>query len=373
MLYRGYYMQSKRLSLFETKLPGDSSLSPSIAKFLGLEGTVKLLSVSKITNTFFKKSVTKVAAQKLALHAVRGEYDQVCAMIKISPSLLLENPGKIIDLSGRTIDSETVYRVILGTEDVQMIVAAKQELVNLASDKIADEQYHAQFPDGWLEEEKKEWSPLFDQLNVLDGAICSATNDDIKFDQYNKLEFLSGKIEKELAKFHALLDATKNRPIKTGRHFNSSFFKAVCDHCDRLNNNWEDPKRKLYWQKVFGMGGGVERLLPACDAQAASDGFYMTSMDLEKGKEQNRSLTVELDPYAFCDYALWDCCRLSSFYALSGVDIGVYAGDPESRLLGLSSYSFKGVLSVEDFMQIKKKLLTETYPKSSSANSLDGF
>jgi len=36
-------------------------------------------------------------------------------MIAKAPQLLLENLGKIIDYSGRTIDSKSVYRVILGT------------------------------------------------------------------------------------------------------------------------------------------------------------------------------------------------------------------------------------------------------------------
>jgi len=313
-------MQLPPLSELKEEL-SDSSVINILADYLEGIDTANLVESLTTTNGMFKKSAIKMAAEKLALHAVRGEYAQVCAIIEKSPQLLLENPGKIIDYSGRTIDSETVYRDILGTEDVEMIAAAKQALVEYAGEDVADQQYNAQFPDGWLEVEEKAWSPLFEQLNVLDGAIRSAADDDIKFGAVHQLTFLSEEVATKLAQFHALLDATKNRPIKTGRHFNSNFFQAVCDHYDRLcaNFNWQDAKCKLSWQKVFGMGGGVERLLPACDAQAANYGFYPTSEILKEGREQNRSLNVTL-----YDYAVRKWSVRSSFYALSGSDYGIY-------------------------------------------------
>jgi len=289
-------MQSSSLSELKEEL----SVTPAInilSDYLEGIDTANLVESLTTTNGMFKKSATKMAAEKLALHAVRGEYDQVCAIIKKSPQLLLENPGKITDYSGRTIDSESVYRVILGTEDVEIIAAAKQALVTHAGKAVADEQYNAQFLAGWFEVEEKEWSELSDQLKKLDEAIHAATDYDIKFDEKHQLTFLSEKVATELAKFHALLEETKKRPIKTGRHFNSNFFQAVCKHYDRLCNNfdWTGAKCKLFWQRMIGY---IQRFLPACDAQAFVAGLYITANNLKTGNKQNRDFSLEVWSHA---------------------------------------------------------------------------
>ena len=134
-------------------------------------------------------------------------------------------------------------------------------------------QIQAQFPEGWEEKEAERNKKDIAALHKVVNAIAESKNDDDK------------ALNDALDEFREHL-----RPkavIMTGMHFNPQLlieafklyvekYNAFGEYNSRMNN--------LFWREVIG---GIQRFLPACDAQAFCQSLY----DLVKDREKlNRSL-----------------------------------------------------------------------------------
>lgn len=253
----------------------------------------RLATMNKRFHGLFKVSLNAERDKRLLVlmkHIMQGERDQVKAILEKSPSLLshtltVKNPaGYII--------KATPYRAALCGWDPQMAEIIQKYL----DPKEAKAEWDTQFPTGWEEEEAKRWAPLFDQLKVLDKTIQAADEKDITSDPNYKLTVKEhSTVAMELAKFHSLLEATKASPIETGRAFNPHFIQAVANLYDRYRNDfdYDNPKRLLCWQRVFGY---TQRFLGVSDAGLFID--WLNTSKLENNKPQNRNLTIEVWDHA---------------------------------------------------------------------------
>ena len=101
--------------LKESLLPDLENL---ILKYIGDENfESKDYSLSNVGPTFFENRLPVIT---LLSHAVRGEYDEVNAMLNKNPLLLLEKDS-ITDYSGRQHYKRTVYQLALGAMDQDVI------------------------------------------------------------------------------------------------------------------------------------------------------------------------------------------------------------------------------------------------------------
>ena len=73
--------------------------------------------------TFFENRLPVIT---LLLHAARGEYEKVDAMLKKNPLLLLEKDS-VTDYSGRKHYKRTVYQLALGAVDQDVIDAKERK------------------------------------------------------------------------------------------------------------------------------------------------------------------------------------------------------------------------------------------------------
>ena len=83
-------------------------------------------SPASVGPTFFENRLPVIT---LLLHAVRGEYDKVDAMLKKNPLLLLEK-DTVTDYSGRTHYKRTVYQLALGALDQDVIDEKGRKVVD---------------------------------------------------------------------------------------------------------------------------------------------------------------------------------------------------------------------------------------------------
>ncbi len=158
--------------------------------------------------------------------------------------------------------SKTLYGTALATGDTELAAWLKSKLIEVAGEKAANDQYNAQFEEGWKEEENKKWDPIFKQLNVVTEAIRTADlkNGDIVSSGHPAYEVTvkaGSTVETALLKFRSLLDATLKDGATTGRHFNPDLlyqaFKIYDEHYhDYFGNDWEDPRALAFWQLVIG-------------------------------------------------------------------------------------------------------------------------
>jgi len=150
-------------------------------------------SPEKVGSTFFENRLPVIT---LLLHAVRGEKDQVYAMINKNPLLLLEK-DTVTDYSGRTHYKRTVYQLLLGAVDCDVkdkngktVVDGSIEMVQKLFEKlpfkpeeinrIRQEQYDDQYPQDDKIIEKIRIQNDSTALNTLINTITVASDDDCK-------------------------------------------------------------------------------------------------------------------------------------------------------------------------------------------------
>ena len=316
--------QNVTLSIGLDKQP--DALLEVLGSYSGPKELANLASVNKHFHGLFQQKAKEAAIETLLTHVVRAEFDDVRAMLEKSPALSLLK-GKATDYSGRVIYG-TAYQMALGAVDTQMAEMIQSYLVKLAGEEEVIAQYQAQFPEGWLEAEEKEWAPIFTQLDALDQAIRTAPENEITDMGNYKLVLLEDKettVSVALAKFHSLLNEMASHPVSTGRHFNPrlllEIFRRYDEYFDNLHLRPQNPKCLLFWQRVIGY---VQRFMPACDAQAFVDGLHKTARKLEGGDPQNRKLSTNFYSHTRRDWVN------SSFYPLVNsclaADYGIVAG-----------------------------------------------
>ena len=222
------------------------------------------------------------------------------AMIKANPDLLLAIScikTYAADLAGNHVMVEgTAFQLALGAEDEEMAAMIAKYLDEYYPGE-KQRQYQAQFPN----EEKEEKAEAFKDtpdgkaLNTIIAAIGNASDRACEL-VLNHEENIAGD-DKEAQDLLAALNGFRNYlapkkdpqtnktiPIKTGKHFNMQLlveaFKLYDQNYDtRTFGGWDSHKNNLCWRKVIGF---MQRLLPACTAQASSQGIYYIVEEKEK-------------------------------------------------------------------------------------------
>ena len=281
-----------------TKPNGATFFVPSLQELIStrlinqlgsIEAIEKFLENSAIDiKPIFKNALTRLQSQVdiLLNRVVKGKQKEAEEIIKANPTLLLSK-GTAIDYSNRTIHG-TAFQIALGAEDVRyqpheecMIEMIKRYLKQLpdGEEEIAI-QIHEQFPDGWEKIEEKRVENDWNALQKVVNAISNARPCD--------------DCETELQEFRDYL-----KPIgiiKTGKHFNIQLLVQAFKLYDKNFNHFDgvnSHQNHLFWTKVIGY---IERFLPACYAQACSQGIYYI---VENSEKLTRSLKFRFDYFCF--------------------------------------------------------------------------
>lgn len=310
---------------------------------------------SRSPATFFE---LRLYVKKLLQHAANGEKDQVEEMLIQNPALLLEK-ATVTDYSGRTHFQRTVYQIVLGALDgnvqhtngnkvvsngmIEMIEGYFKKLPNKTPEeieKIRQEQYNGQFPDGQQEKEEKRVVADSVALNTVMGIILSSNEADCKATnnledairtiirkakdangnptqralELDRLTQLIVKAETEekfnqaFAEFENYLQ--KNGLVKnvsfnfdilkaiyrfrnhlepkdvftTGKHFNHQLHKEAIEIYEANYRAFGGTIQvDVCWQKVKGY---IERFVPACDCHVVVQGADLILEDRQFPERQ---------------------------------------------------------------------------------------
>ncbi|EKD70420.1 MAG: hypothetical protein ACD_46C00539G0008 [uncultured bacterium] len=250
-------------------IPKGKTESVSITSFFKENEITQVMGVLSNTcttlHTLFQPSLTELAdkaAAKLLEHVLKGEKQAVIDILnkyKHPALLFLFRKAIAKDYSGRTINASP-YQAALGAEDTDMLV-----MMETYFDKITDgrkqalKQYKEQFPNG-VKNARCDFNfrPL----------ITVIKNDIFANHQPNETT------KKELQKFQDYFTPKATDVIKTGKHFNMN---ALIKAFEIYNQNygsgswWSEDQSSLFWRQVIGY---LQRLVPACYAQAFCQGLY---------------------------------------------------------------------------------------------------
>ncbi len=264
---------------------------------------------AKITSHNFN---LKVQLKQLLGYVVRGEKTKAEKLIKENPKLLLEK-GIAEDYSGRLIEG-TAYQMALGAGDVNrakldednkpvldekgyiqilhpdegMAEMIKGHFIDAfnqdekAANSEIDKQQEGQFPGGYevyinsREVKERRGNDMKALREVIDAiAVADVRFINGNYNNSNGEVKVDAKCADALKKFRDYL-----RPkgiIRRGEHFNVELLVEAFNLYDdekRYNafgGTWDSVKNVLMWRKMVGY---IQRYLPACYAQAFSQGLY---------------------------------------------------------------------------------------------------
>lgn len=261
---------------------------------LNVEDHWSLTRTSKNLNQLFGKlfdktvstSTLKLLHQQLLEHVIYGEEEKAQEIMEKHPILLLYK-GKVTDYSGRKIKG-TAYQMALGAEDIEMAEMIQGHLKKLP-DGLAEiiRQQKQQFPSdekNLREENLKE----IKALEAITQFICDAKEEEIATDDFKFDLKISERCQIALAQFRSSLDPASDKVITQGKHFNLELLLKALElyerHYDTFGTCRSSAKNMLFWRQVIGY---IQRLMPACYAQAFCQGLYYVVV---AGNKLRRSL-----------------------------------------------------------------------------------
>ena len=216
------------------------------------------------THCFYNRNIRKKTekVQNFLLHVVHGEQYEVEEMLKQDLGLLLED-GIVKDYSNRKIKG-TAFKIALGAGDTSMWKMVEEyfkQLPNGEEKKL--KQFNEQFPESYNENEHEKYD-----FNTLLHIIKS---DPLIHNQCQ----ITDVTKHALRAFREHFTPKSTDIITTGKHFDMQILidalEAYDANFDIKKKDQEWNQRVLYCQQVIGY---LERLFPACDAQACCQGFY---------------------------------------------------------------------------------------------------
>lgn len=226
----------------------------------GLQSAISLAGTSLF---FYKKVQPKLlslGAQKLVRHAIMGEEHEVKTMLLASPKFLMFG-ATVIDLAGRKIINATAYEAALGAMDMPMIMTIVPFFNKLEDGKhIRICQHHRQYPRG------VSLGATYPFNRIL--KVISVSSESDLEDQLN-LKENNSPINLELQVFR---DYFKGKEITQGQHFDPNNLLNALQRYLAIEK-WSTLAKDLFWRQVIGY---LQRLLPAGDLQAFSQGFFST-------------------------------------------------------------------------------------------------
>ena len=238
-------------------------------------------SESKYARLLYIRSTTQLAdvvteAELLLLYVVRGNQGAAEAMIRANPALLRQRAA-VIDYSGRVVD-DTPFGAAMHAHDVEMWTMMQpyfDRLENGHTERV--NQFNATFPNGLPVEEPYDFSALID-------VFTSSSDADIKtaFD-HPKLD-----IEENDPAIYHILNVFRREFTELSlqaKHFNPQHLLRAFTICKEKfeTGTWDWDKCCLWSVQVAGF---IQRFLPACYAQAFSQGLYYI---VEKHESLRRS------------------------------------------------------------------------------------
>lgn len=229
---------------------------PALALTLGAQAAV----------TFFREP----ALQKLLLHVVHGEQSKAEDIIKNQPELLFKT-DTVQDYSWRTILNVTPITAAYGADDIDMLEMMFTYLDKDSRDK-AIRDINEKFP------EEKEYKTIYSDagfqsfINVLMGTEQSEKPEP---EPYNFRPIIiaiaaNENVEAILAQFR---NDFKPGVIEKGKHFNMRILLAAYKAYFQLS---QESQRALFFREVIGY---LQRLLPACYAQAFCQGLGFVAVE----------------------------------------------------------------------------------------------
>ncbi len=135
-----------------------------------------------------------------------------------------------------------------------------------------------QFPLGYEKEEKAQHESDIAALKKVAEAVAVSQ---VMISHDTNKTIPDATCEKALEDFRKYL--VPKGVIKTGKHFNANLlveaFKLYEEKYEAFGCTWNSPRNMLFWQKIIGY---IQRYLPACYAQAFSQGLHFVVNRNEK-------------------------------------------------------------------------------------------
>ena len=303
---------------------------------------------SETVNPILQKVVYGNEADvRAALESVRSDPAQLAA--------LLSDTGTVKDYSDRTITGMTLLQAAAASGDIEMCLMLKKYM---APEEVAT-QLAEIFPDGieandvmLQENSKRDFEPI---LQVVKQAILAERNPDPNNpgDSNNNLNValknqdngsaLCRALEEFRRQFSAI---SNNEKIFNLQHLLRAFevYNALWDQCERDGSDRDDKKRDLFWRQIIGY---IQRFMPACYAQAFSQGLYylvkLDQSDSWRPETFKRDLRLRCDNFSYFpipldsrsglgfDFAVPPCLLVCRCYGGGGLGLGRGASPSFSR------------------------------------------
>ncbi|MCX7125631.1 MAG: hypothetical protein NTU49_07795, partial [Gammaproteobacteria bacterium] len=247
-------------------------------------------------------------AVKAELEAVKSNPTQLSA--------LLSDTGTVKDYSDRTITGMTLLQAAAAAGDVDMCLMLK----NYMSSEEFSTQLAEIFLEGIEAHESEQQRNTFNFDAIL-AAIREANTPDLDA-ALNKTDNGSA-LCRALEEFRRQFTEISNREkIFNPQHLLRAFevYNALWDQCERDGNDRDYKKRDLFWRQIIGY---TQRFMPACYAQAFSQGLYylvkVDQPDSWRPEAFKRDLKLRCDNFSYFPLPLDSRSGL-------GFDFAIYAG-----------------------------------------------
>lgn len=182
-------------------------------------------------------------------------------------SALLSDTGTVKDYSDRTITGMTLLLAAAAAGDIDMCLMLKNYM--------APEEFATQlteiFPEGIEAHESEQQRNTFNFDAIL--AAIRAANTRALDAALNKTDNGSA-LCRALEKFRRqFTEISNNEKIFNPQHLLRAFevYNALWNQCERDGSDHDYQKRDLFWRQIIGF---CQRFMPACYAQAFSQGLY---------------------------------------------------------------------------------------------------
>ena len=281
---------------------------------------------------------------KDALEAIKSNATQLSA--------LLSDTGTVKDYSDRTISGMTLLQAAAASGDIDMCLMLKNYM--------APEEFICQLAEIFPEaHEAKQQRNTFNFDAILAAIQAANTPDlDAALKKTDNGSALCHALEEFRRQFSEL---SNNEKIFNPQHWLHAFevYNALWDQCERDGSDRDYKKRDLFWCQIIGY---TQRFMPACYAQAFSQGlYYLVKVDQPgswRPEAFKRDLKLRCDNFSYFPLPRDSRSGL-------GFDFAMYAGD--WRVSGLRT----GVTLLPRFFQkllsSKNSWLSEHYAAGARA------
>jgi len=242
-----------------------------ILNFVSDNDVANFRSVSKGILFFSQNVFLKKTAQKLLTHVVKGEEEQVVAVLEKNPCLLLRTSERKDYSEGRTIKQAAFEAALSANDDImaKKMIPFFDKIQKIAPGE-ALRQFKRVFPEGVeahdrnLQEQAYDFKPLIE--DIINGNEEKKINAISRFQEHMK----------------------RKRVVTEGAHFNPydliNAYQAYVDNYKKFQK-WHE--RNLFWKNVIG---SIQRNIPANFAQVFCTGLYHFVC---KEKAIERSLKID--------------------------------------------------------------------------------